>query len=33
MVVVSRGGDGRDLIVTARDMTMREKHRFRERGR
>jgi len=32
-VVVGQAVDGRDFVVTARDMTAAEKRRFREKGR
>jgi hypothetical protein len=31
-VVVAQAGDGRDFVITARDMTAAEKRMFRERG-
>jgi len=33
LVVVTAAGDGRDFVVTARDMTVTEKRMFRERSR
>ena len=33
LVVVTEAADGRDFIVTARDMTNNEKRMFREKGR
>ena len=33
LVVVAEGLDGRDFIVTARDMTDNEKRTFRAKGR
>ena len=32
LVVVSEAADGRDFVVTARDMTNNEKRLFREKG-
>jgi hypothetical protein len=32
LVVVTEGADGRDFVVTARDMTDSEKRLFREKG-
>ena len=32
LVVVTEAGDGRDFVVTARDMTANEKRAFRERS-
>lgn len=32
LVVVGRAADGRDFIITARDMTRSEQRRFREKG-
>jgi uncharacterized protein len=33
LIVVAESADGRDFVVTARDMTDNEKHVFREKGR
>jgi len=33
LVVVTEASDGRDFVVTARDMTVAEKRMFRERSR
>lgn len=33
LVVVTEAGDGRDFVVTARDMTVAEKRAFRKRSR
>lgn len=33
LVVVTEAADGRDFVVTARDMTDRERRLFREKGR
>ena len=33
LVVVTDAGDGRDFVVTARDMTVAEKRAFRKRSR
>lgn len=33
LVVVTEGADGRDFIITARDMTANEKRMFRAKGR
>ncbi len=32
-VVVSQAADGRDFVITAREMTRSERRRFREKGR
>ena len=33
LVVVTGAGDGRDFVITARDMTAKEKRTFRKRSR